>query len=83
MAKQSNGYAERLGKQAKTRLQPIPEEKPSTENLREKHIGGYFSKDVYIQLKMLGIQTDKETREMLAEMLNTYFRLHNLPPIAE
>ena len=58
--------------------EPIePETKP-----KKKHIGGYFSNDVYTQVKILGAETGMTTQEILTEGLNAVFRMHDKPPIA-
>ncbi len=59
--------------------QPKPAEKAKP---KKKHIGGYFSNDVYTQLKILGAETGMTTQDMLAEGLNAVFRMHDKPPIA-
>ena len=56
---------------------PVEPDKP-----KKKHIGGYFSNDVYTQLKVLGAETGMTTQDMLAEGLNAVFRMHDKPPIA-
>ncbi len=69
-------------------LQPKPEleivePKPVEQKApKKKHIGGYFSHEVYTQLKVLGAETGMTTQDMLAEGLNAVFRMHDKPPIA-
>ena len=69
-------------------LQPKPELKVVAATSVEKkapakrHIGGYFTNDVYTQVKILGAETGMTTQEMLAAGLNALFRMHDKPPIA-
>ena len=69
-------------------LQPKPkleivEPKPAEQKApKKRHIGGYFSNEVYTQLKVLGAETGMTTQDMLAEGLNAVFRMHDKPPIA-
>ena len=49
---------------------------------KKKHIGGYFSNDVYTQMKILCAEKDMTTQEILTEGLNAVFRMHDKPPIA-
>ena len=49
---------------------------------KKKHIGGYFSNEVYTQLKVLGAETGMTTQDILAAGLNAVFRMHDKPPIA-
>lgn len=69
-------------------LQPKPEiqvvePKPAEQKApKKKHIGGYFSNEVYTQLKILGAETGMTTQDMLAAGLNAVFRMHDKPPIA-
>ena len=70
-------------------LQPKPdlqvvEPKPTEqkEPPKKKHIGGYFSNDVYTQMKILCAETGMTTQEILTEGLNAVFRMHDKPPIA-
>lgn len=49
---------------------------------KKKHIGGYFSNDVYTQMKILCAETGMTTQEVLTEGLNAVFRMHDKPPIA-
>lgn len=69
-------------------LQPKPEleivePKPAEPKApKKRHIGGYFSNEVYTQLKVLGAETGMTTQDMLAEGLNAVFRMHDKPPIA-
>ena len=71
-----------------TELQPKPElqvvePKPTeTDKPKKKHIGGYFSNDVYTQMKILCAEKDMTTQEILTEGLNAVFRMHDKPPIA-
>lgn len=65
-------------------VEPQPEPKPAKQKKapKKKHIGGYFSNDVYTQVKILGAETGMTTQEILAEGLNAVFRMHDKPPIA-
>lgn len=54
--------------------------KPSRVN--KKHIGGYFSIEVYKQMKGIGLEKDMTTQDILSEALNGFFERHNKPPIA-
>ena len=70
-------------------LQPKPkievvEPKPTEVSAKpkKKHIGGYFSNDVYTQVKILGAETGMTTQDILREGLNAIFRMHDKPPIA-
>ena len=49
---------------------------------KKKHIGGYFSNEVYTQVKILGAETGMTTQDILTEGLNAVFRMHDKPPIA-
>ena len=68
---------------ADTELEPAPMEKQTSDDPREKHIGGYFGRDIYMQLKMLSLEYDVNVRDLLAEALNLLFRKYKKPPIAE
>ena len=62
---------------------PQPETKPAKQQAaKKKHIGGYFSVDVYTQMKILCAETGMTTQEILTEGLNAVFRMHDKPPIA-
>ena len=64
-------------------IDPEPEPKPVKQKApKKKHIGGYFSNDVYTQVKILGAETGMTTQEILTEGLNAVFRMHDKPPIA-
>ena len=64
-------------------VEPQPEPKPAKQKApKKKHIGGYFSNDVYTQVKILGAETGMTTQEILTEGLNAVFRMHDKPPIA-
>ena len=64
-------------------VEPQPEPKPAKQKASQKrHIGGYFSNDVYTQVKILGAETGMTTQEILTEGLNAVFRMHDKPPIA-
>ena len=65
-------------------VEPQPETKPAKQKgtPKKKHIGGYFSNDVYTQVKILGAETGMTTQDILAEGLNAVFRMHDKPPIA-
>ena len=75
--------------QPKPELQVVEPQPPQTETKRakqqaskKKHIGGYFSVDVYTQMKILCAETGMTTQEILKEGLNAVFRMHDKPPIA-
>ena len=60
-----------------------PEPKPAKQKAsKKKHIGGYFSNEVYTQVKILGAETGMTTQDILTEGLNAVFRMHDKPPIA-
>ena len=80
--RKNNGFAETIAKDAENNLQPVPDERLNTGNEHDTHIGGYFSEDVYIQMKIIGAEKKLKMREILAEAMNMYFRLHKKPPIA-
>ena len=80
--KKNKGFADTIAKEAESNLQPVPEEKETKSDEHDTHVGAYFSEDVYIQLKVIGAEKRMKVREMLAEALNMYFRLHKKPPIA-
>ena len=62
---------------------PQTETKPAKQKAsKKKHIGGYFSNDVYTQVKILGAETGMTTQDILTEGLNAVFRMHDKPPIA-
>ena len=65
-------------------VEPQPETKPAKQRKtpKKKHIGGYFSNDVYTQMKILCAETGMTTQEILTEGLNAVFRMHDKPPIA-
>ena len=64
-------------------VEPQPETKPAKQKApKKKHIGGYFSNDVYTQVKILGAETGMTTQDILTEGLNAVFRMHDKPPIA-
>lgn len=64
-------------------VEPQPEPKPTKQKApKKKHIGGYFSNDVYTQVKILGAETGMTTQDILTEGLNAVFRMHDKPPIA-
>ena len=48
----------------------------------KRHIGGYFSLNVYKQLKILGVEKDMTMQDMMAEAFNAFFKLNDKPPIA-
>ena len=68
-----------------TEVQPTSE---STENkIRpsrkdKRHIGGYFTTDVYKQLKIIGVEKDMTMQDMMAEAFNAFFKINDKPPIA-
>ena len=73
-------------------LQPKPElhvvaaepksTEPSPVKAKKKHIGGYFTPEVYQQMKILCAETGMTTQEILTKGLNAVFRMHDKPPIA-
>ena len=65
-------------------VEPQPKAQPAKQKAtpKKKHIGGYFSNDVYTQVKILGAETGMTTQEILTEGLNAVFRMHDKPPIA-
>ena len=64
-------------------VEPPPETQPAKKKApKKKHIGGYFSNDVYTQVKILGAETGMTTQDILKEGLNAVFRMHDKPPIA-
>ena len=72
-----------------TELQPKPEivavrspEPTKTETSKKKHIGGYFSLDVYMQMKILCAEKGMTTQEFLKRGVNAVFQMHDKPPIA-
>lgn len=88
MSKQKVNLAEAFNVN-ENELQPKPEDEvvESTANekgkpKKKRHIGGYFSDDVYRQLKHLGVENNMTTQDILAEALNAFFRMHDKPPIA-
>ena len=49
-------------------VEPQPETKPAKQKTaKKKHIGGYFSNDVYTQVKILGAETGMTTQDILTE----------------
>ena len=69
--------------QPKPELQVVEAQPPQTEaKPKKKHIGGYFSNDVYQQMKILCAEKNMTTQEILTEGLNAVFRMHDKPPIA-
>ena len=70
-------------KQPKPELQVV-EAKPTEAQPKQKkkHIGGYFSVDVYQQVKILCAEIGMTTQDMLAERLNTILRRHDKPAVA-
>ena len=68
-----------------TEVEPTP--KPTGTNVRpsrrdKRHIGGYFSADVYKQLKLIGVERDMTMQDMMAESFNAFFKINDKPPIA-
>ena len=66
-------------------LQPKPEivsVQSLAPNAKKKHIGGYFSMDVYQQMKILCAAHGMTTQDVLTEGLNAVFRMYDKPPIA-
>ena len=68
--------------QPKPELQVVAPKPTAKAEAKKKHIGGYFSNDVYTQMKILCAETGMTTQDMLAEGLNAVFRMHDKPPIA-
>ena len=65
---------------------PVQTEKKPTAKTRlgKRHIGGYFEKEVWAQLKIMSVEKGGITlQEMLAEALNNYFKVNDKPPIAK
>ena len=50
--------------------------------VKKKHIGGYFSREVYQQMKILCAEHGLTTQDVLTEGLNAVFRMYDKPPIA-
>ena len=63
-------------------VEPQPKPTAESETPKKKHIGGYFSNEVYTQVKILGAETGMTTQEILTQGLNAVFRMHDKPPIA-
>ena len=63
-------------------VEPQPKSTAEAETPKKKHIGGYFSNEVYTQVKILGAETGMTTQEILTQGLNAVFRMHDKPPIA-
>ena len=63
-------------------VEPQPKPTAEAETPKKKHIGGYFSNEVYTQVKILGAETGMTTQEILTQGLNAVFRMHDKPPIA-
>lgn len=61
---------------------PNPTEPQPKPQKKKKHIGGYFSLDVYQQVKILCAETGMTTQDVLAAGINAVFRMHDKPPIA-
>lgn len=68
--------------QPKPELQVVNPEPTETDKPKKKHIGGYFTTDVYQQMKILCAEKNMTTQEILAQGLNAVFRMHDKPPIA-
>ncbi len=68
--------------QPKTETEATESKSVEKKQPKKRHIGGYFSEDVYRQLKHLGIENNMTTQDILAEALNAIFRMHDKPPIA-
>ena len=63
--------------------EPEPKLKANT-RVGKRHIGGYFEKEVWAQLKIMSVEKGGLTlQEMLAEALNNYFTVNDKPPIAK
>lgn len=77
------GFAGKVAKQAEKNLQPVPADEAVVPR-KEKtvHIGGHFSEEVHMQLKLLAIEKKMKLREVLADAFNMYLRSNNKSPIA-
>ena len=64
--------------------QPAEKPKPQRSPAREgkKVIQGHYDKKVHLQLKMLCLQKELTLQEALAEALDAYFTLNDMPAIA-
>ena len=79
------GFAGKVAQQAEKHLQPVPTDNQESEvasQAKTVHIGGHFSKEVHIQLKMLAVEKDMKLRDVLADAFNMYLQFHKKPPIA-
>ena len=61
---------------------PMDPKKVAPSREKKKHIGGYFPIEVYRQMKHIGIEKNMTTQDILAAALNTWFQMHDKPPIA-
>ena len=68
--------------QPKPKLEVVETKMTEAKAPKKKHIGGYFSADVYTQMKILSAEKGMTTQDILAEGLNAVFRMHDKPPIA-
>ena len=68
--------------QPKPQLKVVETNPTETAEPKKKHIGGYFSIEVYQQMKHLGVELNMTTQDILREGLNAVFRMHDKPPIA-
>ena len=71
--------------ETETEVEPTP--KPTENSVRpsrkdKRHIGGYFSPDVYKQLRLIGVEKDMTMQDMMAEAFNAFFKINDKPPIA-
>ena len=61
---------------------PTPPPTGAASKPKKKHIGGYFTLDVYRQMKVLCAEQGMTIQEFLREGVNAVFRMHDKPPIA-
>ena len=61
---------------------PADQKKIAPSREKKKHIGGYFDKAVYRQMKHIGVEKNMTTQDILAAALNAWFQMHDKPPIA-
>ena len=72
--------------ETETEKPPEPKKKKAVKippsRQKKRHISGYFTEEAHKQLRLIGFEEDKSIQEMLTEMLNNYFTIHDKPPIA-
>lgn len=71
MVKNVSGKATRSSGTSKS-----PPNKMPPSRVGKKPVTAYVSKDVHKQLRMLGLELEKTTQEMLTEALDDYFDRH-------